>query len=538
MKLTEYFSGDREKFLKPTSLTGERSGWLDFCDLVLKGGSILVVDTQFVPSEKDGLLVKLTPGTYSVQAKAVNYGGDVRIARLRVVKNGISPALAEKLGETWTDTANTGICDFETFSQAWGKDDDASYQIIEPFFDTGEEFGIAVLDEARNALMPFVHSGFGDGSFPVFELQADGVRSGFEIEFIADGEEYSFDQTPYQRQNRVLEIESRAAQGDVQAQLQLGKMYQAGKEVEKNFEKAAQWFEKALQNRNAEAALALGVLYKNGHGVPKDYVRARELYESAAAGGSIFALNELGVLYRHGQGVPVDYEKAAAYFRQAAEKGFGNAQYNLGVHCGKGWGVQQSYGEAAKWYRLAADQGVLGAIFNLGCIYKRGEPGVQKDEKEAVKLFSLGAMNGHAGCANNLGDSYETGCGVEKDLKKAFTWYLLAAGNNIAIAQKSLGVLNKNGEGGVKKNLVLALKWLGKAAENGNAEACYELGLLYETGEGVAADKVRACKLCQKAVDGGFAKASEKLRELSATLSESERAAISENTNEQKDSSH
>jgi TPR repeat protein len=525
MKLAKYFSGDRGKFLKPTPPTGEQSEWLDFCDLVLKGGNILIVDAQFVPSEKDGLLVKLPPGNYSVQAKAVNYGGDVRMARLRVFQNGTAPALAEKIGESWTDTAKTGICDFETFSQVWGTDDDASYKMIEPFFDTEDEFGMATLDQACNAVMPFVSSGFGDGSFPVFELQADGQRVGFEIEFIADGEEYSFDQTPYQRQTRVHEIEARASQGDVEVQLQLGMMYQAGKEVEKNLEKAAQWFEKAAQNGKAEAANSLGVMYQSGSGVPKDYVRARELYEIAAAGGSISGLNQLGIMYRHGYGVTVDFEKAVAYYRQAADKGLASAQYNLGLHYSKGWGVQQSYEEAVKWYKLAADQGQLAAICNMGHCYQHGL-GIGKNPKEAVAFYKVGAVHGHALCANNLGDCYETGCGVEKDLKQAFTWYSLAAGKNVAIAQKSLGVLNKNGEGGIKKNLVLALKWLGKAAENGDAEAHYELGLLYETGEGVAADKVEACKLYQKAVAGGLEKAGEKLKEVLVTLTDAERAQI------------
>jgi len=175
---------------------------------------------------------------------------------------------------------------------------------------------------------------------------------------------------------------------------------------------------------------------------------------------------------------------------------------------------------------LAADQGNLNAIFNLGCILKRGEPGVPKDEKEAVKLFTVGAMNGHAGCANNLGDSYETGRGVEKDLKKAFTWYSLAAGKDVAVAQKSLGVLYKNGEGGIKKNLVLALKYIQKASQSGLAAAHYELGQLYETGESVAADKVEACKLYEKAVNGGFAKAEGSLKELKAKLNDAERAAV------------
>jgi TPR repeat protein len=529
MKLAEYFSKDRIEFLKPTPATGERSDWLDFCDLILKGSSILVVDAQFVPSESDGLLVKLSPGIYSVQAKVANYGGDQRVARLRVFQKGGNPKLAEKIGETWTDTAKTGICDFEIFSQAWGKDDDASYNVIEPFFDTEDEFGIATLNQAGNAVMPFVSSGFGDGSFTVFELQADGQRAGFEIEFIADGEEYSFDQTPYQRQNRVREIERRAVQGDVEAQFQLGKMYQAGKEIGKDLEKAVYWFEKAVQNGKVEAINTLALIYQNGKGVPQNYLRAKELFEMGVAKGDLAAINNLGILYRHGRGVPPDISKAVALYSEAANKGFAAAQFNLGVCYANGVGVEKNLQEAVKWYLSSADKGYAGAICNLGYCHKNGL-GVDVDEKMAVKFFQIGALeHGHAMCANNLADCYETGCGVEKDLKKARHWYLEAAGKGVAIAQKSLGVLHKKGEGG-RKNLELALDWLREASKNGNAEAHYELGLLYETGEGVTADKVEACKLYQKAVTGGLTKAEERLKELTAMLTDTERAAIAENS--------
>ncbi|MES1180595.1 MAG: tetratricopeptide repeat protein, partial [Verrucomicrobiota bacterium] len=355
MKLTDYFSKDRDEFLKLTPETGEQTDWLDFCELELKGANFLIVDAQFVPSEKDGLLVALSPAKYSVQGKAINYGGDRRVSRLRVFQNGSNLRLGDEIGKTWTDTANTGICDFETFSKAWGNDDDASYKIIEPFFESLNDVGIAVLAAASGAIMPFVHSGFGDGTFSVFELQAEGKRVGFEIEFITDDEKYPFGKTPFQSQALINEIENRAAQGDVEAQLQLGNMYQAGKEVGKNLETAAKWFEQATQNGNAEAALRLGAMCKVGKGKSQDYGRAKELFELAAARGSVSALNELGRMYRHGQGVAVDCEKAVAFYRQAAEKGFAHAQYNLAVHCAKGWGIQQSYEEAAKWYRLAAD---------------------------------------------------------------------------------------------------------------------------------------------------------------------------------------
>ena len=285
MTLSEYFSESRNKVINQAPVKVEHSGWLDFCSLSLKGGSFLAVDAQFVPSEPDGLLVKLPPGNYSVQAKAVNYGGDRRVSRLRVFRDGASPKLGEKIGETWTDTAKTGVCDFESFSQAWGSDDDASYETIEPFFDTDNPFGIVIFDAARGAIMPFVDSGFGDGTFPVFELAENGKRVGFEIEFIGEGKAYPFGETPFQRQAGINDIENRAAQGDVESQWQAGKMYEAGEGVGKDLEKAAQWFAKAAQNGKAEAATSLGLMYENGSGVVKDYSRARELYEAAAAKG-------------------------------------------------------------------------------------------------------------------------------------------------------------------------------------------------------------------------------------------------------------
>lgn len=533
MHLSEYFAQPTQVFLRGTPANGEPSPWLEFCDLELKGSRVLVVDAQFVPSEKDGLLIELPAGKYAVQTQVTNFGGDRRISRLRVLPHGCASQFGAQIGETWTDTATTGICDFETFAKAWGTDQDGSYQIIEPFLVEGSAFGVAELEVASGAVMPFVQSGFGDGSFAVFELTENGRRTGFEVEFISSDEKYPFGVMPYQKASHLGKIRQAAEQGDSAAQFELGKLSQAGKEVEKNLETAANWYEKAARNGHAEAALKLGHFYKTGKGRARDFVRAKELFEFAASKNLISALNELGVMYRHGQGVPVDYERAVAYYQQAADKGYGHAQYNLAVHYSKGWGVPQNYEQSVRLYRLAADQGHLEAIFNLGCILKRGEPGVPKDEKESFRLFCAGAMNDHASCANNVGDCFETGCGTEKDLKKAFMWYSLAAGKEVPMAQKNLGLLYKNGEGGIKKNLALAVKHISKASENGLAAGHFELGLLYETGEGVAQDKVEAWKLYQKAVNGGFVEADAKLKELFASLSQSERTALSENSKNQ-----
>jgi hypothetical protein len=190
MTLEQYFSKHSAEGDEPTP--GVQTPWLDFCDITLKGASFLVVDASFLPSEEDGVVVKAPRGRYIVQAKVMDYGCDRRISRLRVMVPGSDPELGEELGDTWTDTAQTAICDFEVFSAAWGDDDDEAYEKISDDLMDAESFGVAVLDDRTGAAAPFVSSGFGDGSFPVFELREGKRRVGFEIEFIKEGERYPF----------------------------------------------------------------------------------------------------------------------------------------------------------------------------------------------------------------------------------------------------------------------------------------------------------------------------------------------------------
>jgi len=189
-----------DQFLKQTVTAhpakgsrGKESDWLDFYQLQVKGKSMWIGDANFVPHEEDGFLVAVDTGNYLVTAKAIDFGGDKRVSRLRVCLHGVEAELGGKIGETWTDTAITGICDHETFSEAWGDDDDASDAIIRPTLDDYcDGHGVALLNDASGAVMPFVDSGFGDGTFPVFELSRAGRRSGFEIQFIENDAPYPF----------------------------------------------------------------------------------------------------------------------------------------------------------------------------------------------------------------------------------------------------------------------------------------------------------------------------------------------------------
>ena len=114
MKLRDYFSKRASAKNEPPTPPGQQTDWLDFCELDLKGSKVLCVDVQFAPSADDGLLVDLSPGKYLLQAKCVDYGGDKRVARLRLLPKKVVATLGAQLGETWTDTAKTGV-----FGRTW-----------------------------------------------------------------------------------------------------------------------------------------------------------------------------------------------------------------------------------------------------------------------------------------------------------------------------------------------------------------------------------------------------------------------------------
>ncbi len=72
-----------------------------------------------------------------------------------------------------------------------------------------------------------------------------------------------------------------------------------------NFQAAAHDYENAAALGSAFAMTNLGRMYETGRGVPKDYSEARRWYEKGAQGGDALAMNNLGALYGRGQGCDV-----------------------------------------------------------------------------------------------------------------------------------------------------------------------------------------------------------------------------------------
>ena len=150
-----------------------------------------------------------------------------------------------------------------------------------------------------------------------------------------------------------------------------------------------------------KAQYNLGRRYEKGTGVVKDYGEAVRLYQLAANQGHAGARCNLAACYEEGTGVDKDCERAVRLFQLAADQGHADARFYLAFLYEEGTGVGKDCERAAQLYQLAAAQGHAHAQNNLGCCYWEGK-GVAKGCERAAQLFQLAADQGHAEARFNL----------------------------------------------------------------------------------------------------------------------------------------
>ncbi len=96
---------------------------------------------------------------------------------------------------------------------------------------------------------------------------------------IRGGEYVAYDRADLQS---ALRIWMQAAEGgDLEAQTNVGEIYERGMGVEPNYEAAAMWYQKAADKNYSRAVFNLGTMYEQGLGVPQDSLKALNLYRQA-----------------------------------------------------------------------------------------------------------------------------------------------------------------------------------------------------------------------------------------------------------------
>jgi len=143
--------------------------------------------------------------------------------------------------------------------------------------------------------------------------------------------------------------------GEASAQYNLGLLFAGGLGVERDDERAADWYRRAADNGDADAQHNLSLMYATGLGVPQDDDLAVEWERKSAAHGYAPALNGLGYMYFLGRGVTQDYAEAARWYRSGAEKGDADAQYSLGLMYAQGLGVAVDFVEAHRLFSNALE---------------------------------------------------------------------------------------------------------------------------------------------------------------------------------------
>lgn len=141
------------------------------------------------------------------------------------------------------------------------------------------------------------------------------------------------------------------------------------------------------------AQFSIGLMYQMGRGVEKDLDKAMDLYLAAAKKGFAPAENNIGVMYKLGIGRPVDFVEAAKWFELAA-KDHTMAKFNLADMYDNGLGVARDDIRAAKLYIQCAEEGSPPCMYFAGRFLETGR-GVPTDIERAKVLFYQAAAQGY-----------------------------------------------------------------------------------------------------------------------------------------------
>ncbi len=255
-------------------------------------------------------------------------------------------------------------------------------------------------------------------------------------------------------------LEDAANDKDDQAQFELAQFYLGGGgESLKNDDKAWDWLNKAADSGNPNALAALGSVLFDGKKfgskeIKADEKKAVEKFTKLADQGVPAGLRIMAELHQEGlAGVSKDFTKALSYFVKAAQ---GN--------------------DSVAQVRLAS-------IYNDGIDLDPADSKVEvaPNPAAALELYRLAAQNGVPLAIYNVGTFYEAGRAVDRDMQKAFAYFLQSAVDGFLLGMQKAGVYYLNGAGTLR-DPVAATSWFTRTAAAGLPEGLLSLGLMAENG--------------------------------------------------------
>ena len=277
--------------------------------------------------------------------------------------------------------------------------------------------------------------------------------------------------------DEIFEI---AASGELESIYNQGKMYELSEGVEQSLEKSlkcykanaelhlktrgilksAEYYEKNADKRFKRAAenynfevLAVGIMYLNGYGVEKNFDKAREYFEKAANFKAHPANYFLGEMYENGLGVEKNLETARNFYKLSSallNEGVVNSFIILIKSFSEKDDLEKFYSELYAWRLDAANLGNSDCMWKIGIMYEKGHH-VEKNMSRALEWYEKSAALGNSEAMRILGYLYEHGEGVPQNYQKAVEWYEKAVELKNTYALNNLSKMYREGKG-VEKN--------------------------------------------------------------------------------------
>ena len=301
-------------------------------------------------------------------------------------------------------------------------------------------------------------------------------------------------------------VRDAAENGNMEAQGDLGVMFQLGYGVDVNMPEALKWYLKAAQQGDIACMESVAKIYSGGYAGCESLInsgKAVEWYEKAEKAATVEDLFDYYGYYEFlmHEGRERD---AIAVLRRGANKGDMFAMRDLATAYYFGDGTSQDFETAGEWFEKAADAGEAVSMMRMGefCLYAKGN--VPEDNDRAFQyLQNAVEKDDELPYAHLLlGKCYYNGWGTSENLRKAKEHFKTAAEGDSTEAMYWLGLVYRD-EGNGKE----ATKWFQKAADNDFCDGFLALGYMYLYGNAVKQNYQRAYDFFKKAMGQGSAEA-------------------------------
>lgn len=163
-----------------------------------------------------------------------------------------------------------------------------------------------------------------------------------------------------------------AEMGHPPSQFSVGCSYFQGVGVEKEENRALEWFERYVTALNGLECYDLGMNFYVGDRFGKSIKMAIFFFKRASDQGNANAQTQLGDIYLRGLGTEPNYDEAFKLYQQSSSEKSDRYCFERGEKFYIGNGVKQSYEISFLYMKKAAEKGHYEAKFKVGEMYIQG----------------------------------------------------------------------------------------------------------------------------------------------------------------------